>query len=156
MRTRARCSRLLSGLLALAAAGCVTAPAGPPEIVLDRTACRRCSMLVSEPAFAAAALPAGEREARVYDDAGCLFAALAEEPGGGAAARLWFQDADGSGWVEAAEAVLVAVPGGVTPMGSGVVAFRDGAAARRFAAARGGEVVELAAARERFAGGRPG
>jgi nitrous oxide reductase accessory protein NosL len=41
-------------------------------------------------------------------------------------------------------------------MGSGVVAFRDGAAARRFAAKRGGEVIELAAARQRFADGRPG
>ena len=145
-----------AGLLALVVAGCVRAPVGPPEIVLDRTACRRCSMLVSEAASAAAALPAGAAEAWVFDDAGCLFAALAEEPGGGEAARVWLQDAEGGGWIDAAGAVLVAVPGGLTPLGSGIVAFRDAAAARRFAAERGGEVLGLAAARDRFAaeGGR--
>lgn len=138
-----------AGLLALVA-GCTSGPVGPPEIVVDRTACHRCSMLVSEPAFAAAALPAGAESARVFDDAACLFAWTAEEPGA-AEARMWFQDALGGGWLEAAEAVLAVVPGGLTPMGSGVVAFRDGAAAREFADARGGEMASLAALRARFA-----
>jgi copper chaperone NosL len=140
-----------AGLLALVA-GCTAGPAGPPEIVVDRTACHRCSMLVSEPAFAAAALPAGATAARVFDDAACLFAWAAEEPGGGEA-RVWFQDTLGGGWLEAADAVLAVVPGGLTPMGSGVVAFRDGAEARRFAEMRGGEVASLAALRTRFAPG---
>lgn len=138
-----------AGLLALVA-GCTTGPVGPPEIVIDRTACHRCSMLVSEPAFAAAALPAGAEAAWVFDDAACLFAWAAEEPAGGEA-RVWFQDTLGGGWLETADAVLAVVPGGLTPMGSGVVAFRDGAAARRFAGERGGEVVSFNTLRTRFA-----
>ena len=40
--------------LAIWMAACATRADGPPEIVVDRTACSHCGMLISEPASAAA------------------------------------------------------------------------------------------------------
>lgn len=133
--------RRLAGA-ALVAAACA-GPAGPPEIVVDRTACARCSMLISEPRFAAAQQPP-DAPARVYDDAACLLADLADDRPAGVPERLWFRDAEGSGWLAGPAAVLVRRPDRRSPMGSGVVAFRDRPAATRAIAAGGGEIVTLA------------
>lgn len=133
----------------LVAVSCSAPPAGPPEIVLDRTVCDRCSMLVSEPGFAAAFLVPGADSVRVFDDAACLFAALAEEPQAGQV-RLWFQDAAGGGWMEAPQAVFVRTSRSATPMGSGVFAFREAADAHRFARQQDAEILSFAALRERL------
>ena len=141
---------VLIALAALLAGSCTAAPDGPPEIVLDRTVCDRCSMLVSEPGFAAAFLVPGADGPRVFDDAACLFAALAEEPEPGRV-RVWFQDAHGGGWMEAPQAVFVQTSRSTTPMGSGLLAFREAAAAHRVARNRDGEILSFAALRERLA-----
>ena len=116
---------------ALLAGACSSAPAGPPEVHWGIDECTHCHMIVGEARYAAAARgPAGE-EAR-FDDAGCLLRWRAE---GHEAWQAWVHDADGEGWLAAAEAVYLHAPGRATPMGSGLTAHRDAAAAAAVAGA---------------------
>jgi hypothetical protein len=89
-------------------------------------------MLVSETTFAAAfAAPAGE--ARVFDDIGCLVAAVKKEANP-AALRFWFHDAPSGDWIEGTAATFVRSERFRTPMSGGLLAYRDPAAAIRSAA----------------------
>ena len=143
--------RKLSVVFVALAAACSAAAAGPPEIVIDRTACSHCSMLISEPRYAAAYQVSGA-EARVFDDIGCLLDAVRGERGD---VRFWFHDAGDGEWIDGSEATFVASPEIRTPMGGGIIAFRDGAAADRAAAAQRGERVRsFDALRARSGGGR--
>lgn len=126
---------VFAGLLA---AGCGVQAGGPPQIVVDRTACSHCGMLISEPLYAAA-YQAPEADGRVFDDIGCLLEAARAEPGGGL--RFWFHDAAAGGWMEGTAAVFVASPAIRTPMGGGVIAYRDPAAAELAAERHRGEIV---------------
>ena len=137
---------LAAGLVA----ACVGRAEGPPELVVDRTACSHCGMLVSEPTYAAAFRAPGTA-GRVFDDIGCLLAAARQNPD--ATARFWFHDATHGGWIEGTEAVFMTAPGLRTPMGGGIVAYRDAKDAEKAAASRGGTVVpSLAALRQRNGG----
>jgi copper chaperone NosL len=122
---------------------CGVAADGPPAIEVDRTACSHCGMLVSEPVYAAA-YRAPRSASRVFDDIGCLLEAARKEPEA-EALRFWFHDAAGGGWIPGAEAVLVRSPELRTPMGGGLVAYRERAAAERLAAERHGRVESLPA-----------
>ena len=125
----------LTALMAVSACG--AKPSGPPAIEVDRTACSHCGMLISEPLYAAAYRVAGA-DARVFDDIGCLRkAALAESR----PLTFWFHDADDRAWIDGTAAVFVASPEIRTPMGGGLLAYRDRAAAERAAAARRGRVI---------------
>ena len=110
---------------ALASVACGVRAAGPPDIEVDRTACAHCRMLVSEPRFAAASR-AGDADARVFDDIGCLLASTA---GASGPMQYWFQDAAGGGWIDGADAIFVRAATQRTPMSGGIVAFRSAAAA---------------------------
>lgn len=117
-------------LIALLLAACAGAD-GPPTVALDRTACAHCGMLVSDLRYAAALRLRPGEEARVFDDIGCM---LQEWPrtGDGATAAAWAMDVDGT-WIDAREATFVR--GAIrTPMGGGIVAFRDPQAAAEYAA----------------------
>ena len=142
-------------LLGLAAsAACGVRADGPPEIQVDRTACSRCGMLVSEPAYAAAYRTPGS-DARVFDDIGCLLEAARRESTAGPI-RFWFQDAAslqddpraargrprGENWIDGETAVFVASPALRTPMGGGLIAYHDRTAAREAAARHRGRVVD--------------
>jgi copper chaperone NosL len=110
---------------------------GPPEIVVDRTACSHCGMLISEPLYAAAYEAPGA-EARVFDDIECLRqAARAEDT----PLTFWFHDADDKRWIDGAAAVFVASPEIRSPMGGGLIAYRDRAAADRAAEQHKGRVI---------------
>lgn len=139
--TRALTGHALMLLLASAVAGCGGPAAGPPELIVDRTACADCSMLISTPEVAAAYRIAG-RQAAAFDDTACLLAALAGEPTREGLV-VWFQDAEGSGWVESAAATVVRTDRSLTPMGSGILAFRDPEAAEAAVHLRGGQLVTL-------------
>src|SRR5262249_52228304 len=87
---------------------------------------------------------AGERRGKdgalhKYDDVGCLLLSLwaAHEE----TTQVWVEDHAGSGFVSLMEATLVR--GGETPMGYGIVAFRDAAQGARFASQTGGQVTSL-------------
>lgn len=111
---------------------------GPEPIAWGRDTCATCRMHLSQPGFA------GEMRDRhgtlgKYDDVGCLVGAIvkahAEVP------EAWVEDHAGGGFVPLLAAHLVRGADVRTPMGHGIVAFADGAAAREFAAAHGGTVV---------------
>lgn len=116
---------------------CAARAGGPPEIVVDRTACSHCGMLISELIYAAAS-QVPDAEARVFDDIGCLLSTM---EAGQAAPRVWVQDAEGGGWIEGDAATFVTSPKIRTPMGGGTLAFRSADAAARAAAGVGGDVV---------------
>ncbi len=126
---------ILAVIAAAALVSCDSAPlAGPPDLRLGRAECAECGMIVGEDRCAAAMLieREGTRERLIYDDIGCM---LDDERGdlGGAVIERWVHDYGTRAWIRAETAVfLVAPPGAVrTPMGSGLVAFADLAAAER-------------------------
>lgn len=119
------------------AAACGSAPDGPPEIVVDRTACSHCTMLVSERRYAAAYQAPGS-EAKVFDDIACLLQAAQKESTSGL--RYWFHDGTDGKWIDG-DPVFVVSPEFRTPMGGGILAYRDGAAAEQAAGKYNGRVV---------------
>ena len=123
--------------IALLGAACAVRAGGPPEIVVDRDACSHCGMLISEPIYAAAYRPAGAA-ARVFDDIGCLRNAARTEAG---PLTYWFRDADDGGWLDGPRASFVSSPEVRTPMGGGLIAYRDRHAAERSAARLHGRVI---------------
>jgi copper chaperone NosL len=125
---------------ALLVTACSADVTGPPEIVVDQTACSHCGMYVSEPAYAAAYRAHG-KEARVFDDIGCLLDALRQETA--TTIDVWVQDAAGGGWLDAGDAVFLRSPNVRTPMNGGVLAYAGGAAAEKAAAAQRGEVMSF-------------
>jgi len=129
--------RLLGVVLAATVAGCGVAAQAAPEIVIDRTACSHCRMLISEPVYAAAYQAPGA-DARVFDDIGCLRDAARTETAG---LRIWVHDASDGRWMNGFEAVLVSGPSIRTPMGGGMLAYRDPAAADRAASRHNGRVI---------------
>jgi copper chaperone NosL len=127
---------VLAGAL-LVSGACGVQAGGPPAIVVDRTACSRCRMLISEPLYAAAFQAPGD-VAEVFDDIECLRdAARTKAPG----LRFWFHDADDRTWIDGAEAVFVTAPEIRAPMGGRVIAFRDAGAAERAALKHHGRIV---------------
>jgi copper chaperone NosL len=129
------------GAVMLIAGGCGVNADGPPAIELDRSACSHCGMLISEPLYAAAYRTSGG-DTRVFDDIGCLRNAARAET---ATLRYWFHDANDRGWVDGGGATFVASAEIRSPMGGGVLAYRDPGAAERSAAARHGRVIRSVA-----------
>jgi copper chaperone NosL len=97
-------------------------------------------MLISEPAYAAAYRAPGV-DPRVFDDIGCLLEAARKEPAK-SSLTFWFHDVATSVWIGGQDAVFVASPGLRTPMGGGVIAYRDRTAAREGAVRHSGSVIE--------------
>lgn len=123
-------------------AACHSRPPGPPEIAVDRTACSHCGMFVSEPIYAAAYHVEGS-EPKVFDDIACLREGMRRDSlsAGASGVRMWFQDGNGGGWIESGDPVLVSSPMFRTPMGGGIIAFRDAADAEQAARRHTGQVV---------------
>lgn len=133
--------RAMAAATLVVSVACGTATDGPPHIEVDRTACARCGMLVSEPVYAAA-YRRGDGEARVFDDIGCLLSATRAESDR-ANLRFWFHDAAAAPdavWFDASEAVLVRSAHLRTPMDGGYVAYRGQEAARHAAARHQGRI----------------
>ena len=130
--------RLLLVAVTLLLTACRATVIGPPQIVVDRTACSHCGMFVSEPAYAAAYQAPGN-DPRVFDDIGCLVNAVRQETA--APLTIWLQDAAGSGWIAADDATFVAASRTRTPMNGGILAYAARAAAEKAAAANGGQVM---------------
>lgn len=124
---------------ALVTISCSSTTSGPPEILVDRTACNHCLMLISDPIYAAA-FSGGGRQA-VFDDIGCMLVEVA-----GAAEpqpkMMWVHDYQNGRWLNADEAVFVRSTQISTPMASGIVAVGDRAAAVELAARNDGEIID--------------
>ena len=140
--TRGKLVTILAALAAIPASllllGSSTAATGPEPVRYGREACDRCRMH-----FAARGFAAERRDPKgvlhKYDDIGCMLVAASH----GASGEAWVEDHDGVEFVPLLQAALVAGDGLGTPMNYGVVAFRDPARARAFAAAHGARVVAL-------------
>ena len=132
-------TRLLMVLVVASSVACGVKAEGPPDIQVDRTACSHCGMLISEPVFAAGYRAPGS-EPRVFDDIGCFLEAARKEPRADAL-RFWFHDAASSNWI-GEEAVFVSSTTLRTPMGGGLIAYGDRAAAREGAVRHNGRVID--------------
>ena len=134
--------RLTLVALALLSVSCSATRLGPPEIVVDRTACSHCTMLVSEVAYAAAYEAPGAGP-RIFDDIGCMLEAMRRDGlhTDASGLRVWFHDAEDGKWIEDGSPVFVVSSEIRTPMGGGIVAYRDGARAGQVAAKHQGRVI---------------
>jgi copper chaperone NosL len=135
---------LVGASLALAVVAVVffwpSARSGPEPIEHGRDACAQCRMPLTRPGFA------GEFRNRdgaltKYDDLGCMLRAMlamhAEVP------EAWVEDHETFELVPLLVATLVQSSDADTPMASGLLAFKDPAAAAALVRARGGELVTL-------------
>ena len=131
--------RFAAVLIAMVWSGaCAARAAAPPAIVMDRSACSRCGMLISEQAYAGA-IRQPDGHDRLFDDIGCLVATVREGSLNGA--HYWFHDAADGGWITDAAPVFVFSPQLRTPMGGGIVAYRSAAAAELAAERQRGRIV---------------
>lgn len=120
------------------AVACAARAVAPPTIVMDRSACTKCGMLISERAYAAAIRWPDGRD-QVFDDIGCLVAAVRHTPAPGA--QYWFHDAVSGEWITGASPIFVVSSELRTPMGGGIAAYLDQATAEREAIRVRGRVV---------------
>lgn len=138
--------RIASLVLLLSLVGCPgEAPRAdvPPDMSYGVDPCDRCAMIVSEERFAAAYVtPAGE--VRRFDDLGCLTAFLVERPE--QVAETWVHDQASRAWLRGRQAWF-ARTATITPMGTGLVAVSDEAAAKALVAGARGEALTFDAFR---------
>lgn len=124
--------------------GCADSrPTGPEPVAYGRDTCARCRMHLTQPGLVAE-LRAPDGSIRKYDDIGCMIHDARAAAGERAPASIpegWIEDHAGAGWVPLREATFVRTSSVTTPMGYGILGFKDAAAAARFAKERGGEVV---------------
>lgn len=135
----------LAGAVVLLVARSGEPPEDPVRVAWDRQACARCSMLVSEPSFAAQLHTEGG-EVLFFDDPGCLLLWQARHDA--AVHATWFHHLVEERWIPG-EAVAF-VEASPTPMGYGlgaVDAGTEGALSRQ-------EALERARRRDRHGRGR--
>lgn len=114
--------------------------AGPQPIAYGHDACSSCRMIITRPGFGGETRAPDGRIA-MYDDLGCLLAAARD----GKTGEGWIEDHEGGGFVPMRASHWVKGSAIETPMGHGIVAFRDERAAAAFAAKNKAAVVPLEA-----------
>ena len=119
--------------------GCGGGGPRPVEIVVNEDICSLCRMAVSERRFAAEVVTE-EGRVEVFDDVGCLVDWLGEN-GRPAGAGTFVVDYRTGEWLAAEGAAYVRSPELSTPMGHGIVAFRDWGTAEAARRELGGAVV---------------
>jgi nitrous oxide reductase accessory protein NosL len=144
MRTVTLCLALaLAPAPLLMLSGCAkTEDAGPPEIRFGQDTCQACGMIIEDERYAAAVVTIGAGgvvEKRAFDDVGEMLEFA--PPQGAQEVKRYVRDVTTRQWLEADRATLVKSTQVQTPMGSGIVAYRDPQAARDTAKAHGGTVV---------------
>ncbi|MGH7894389.1 MAG: nitrous oxide reductase accessory protein NosL [Candidatus Binatia bacterium] len=111
---------------------------GPEPLRYGRDTCSHCRMQLTQPGFAAE-MRDHDGALTKYDDVGCLLRAILavhrEVP------EAWVEDHASGGFVPLLDAYLVREEGSSTPMGYGIVAFKEDSAARAHAAAHTGKVL---------------
>jgi nitrous oxide reductase accessory protein NosL len=95
-------------------------------------------MLISERSYAAAMRRADGHD-ELFDDIGCLVAAVRARPADDA--HYWFHDAGDGDWITGVSPVFMVSARLRTPMGGGIAAYRDRAEAEREAARHAGRVI---------------
>lgn len=133
--------RTLLICLSLVAAGCGNRPPRPVEIEAFDI-CAQCKMAISEKRYAAERA-GGDGNVIKFDNIGCMLRYVAGHGLKDKAAAWFVMDSEGKEWLDARQAFLVksaSIPG---PMGSGVLAVKDRAAADGLAKRFAGEVLRF-------------
>ncbi len=105
------------------------ARSGNPTVRYGESTCARCSMVISDPRYAAAWRDESGREA-LFDDIGCMAHQEHDENPRGAA--YFVHDNNSEAWVYALQATyLVDTMQFVTPMAYGIAAFESRTAAEQ-------------------------
>lgn len=133
-------------LTPLALTGCGGEPADtarPPEINYDRDTCDRCGMIISDDRYASG-LVAADGSADLFDDIGEMLKSVRET--GLGTDRAWVHDWLSREWIDATTAIYVRAAPELTPMGTGIVAFKQRQDAEAFAAERDGQLLTWAEA----------
>ena len=133
------CAALL--LSALWLADCGKPKFEPVEIAAEDT-CAFCKMAISEKQYAAEFL---NRDGDVFkfDDIGCMANYIVEKKAWDSIAAYYVVDFDSKQWLKPEEASFVASPNFHTPMGGGMVAFKDRSRAEAAAAADQGRLISF-------------
>ena len=131
-------------LIALWLAGCGKPKFEPVEIAAEDM-CAFCKMAISEKQYAAEFL---NRDGDVfkYDEIGCMASYVAEKKVGDSVAAFYVVDFHSKRWLKAEEADFIISPNFHTPMGGGMVAFKDRSRAEAAAAANQGRLISFAEA----------
>jgi copper chaperone NosL len=103
----------------------------PPTVRFGEEACAHCRMIISDERFAAARV-AADGGALKFDDFGCLLEQEANDAP--PAAAYWVHNFRGHEWLNARDAIFVATPNVVSPMGHGLAAVPTVQEARELAA----------------------
>jgi copper chaperone NosL len=121
---------------------------GPPSVALGRDQCAACGMLINEDRCSSAVLieRGGRDEYAHFDDIGCMLDYEHEQGSGLMVRERYLHDYSDRAWITHAQAVFIftdpdKLP---TPMGSGIVAFRDQDRARKALEVHGGELMDYA------------
>ncbi len=132
---------LLVAALLAACAPASTEPQ-PPEIIIGQTLCDSCGMIISEAKYAAATIMVNG-ETRKFDDISEMIKYhMMDHPE--AQVKIWFvHDYYSKEWLRGETAFYVQSEKLKTPMGGGVAAFKDQAAAKKLAAELGGKFYNL-------------
>lgn len=128
--------------LALGAGLVACGAAGPVALRWGEASCRHCHMTLADQRFGAEVVTTRGR-ALPFDDAGCAANHLASgETPATEVSSVWVVDYTRPGTLISADsAVFVRSSAFLTPMGSGVVATPDSAAARALASAHAGTLL---------------
>lgn len=140
-----RCAAIALMLMLLLAA-CNNEPTWPQpaDIRYGETICAECGMIISQPKYAASfayAESEGRYKSLAFDDIGDMIVYMRKHPEL-APVGIWVHDYETEEWIEAQSATYVKSDAIRSPMGSGVAAFVDPAAAERFAADMNGVVLD--------------
>lgn len=123
--------------------GCAAQETGPqpPAIVYGQDACDECGMLIDDAHFATATLDL-KGNAHKFDDIGGMLIYHMDHPESQVKA-YFVHDYNTQSWLRGESAVYVRSPQLKTPMGDGIAAFADRAAAEKFAADMQGTVYKF-------------
>jgi len=135
-------------LIAILLAACAPTSSNepqPPDIAYGQDLCDACGMVIDQPKFAAASV-LKNGETRKFDDIGDMIAYHMDHPDQQVAA-YFVHDYRTEKWVRAEKAFFIVDERIQSPMGHGLVAFGDQAAADEFAATLGATVLTFDEAR---------
>jgi copper chaperone NosL len=112
----------------------------PVRVYYGEDTCDLCKMIINEEEFSAQAILEGGDAAK-FDDIGCAMHYLKANPQSKVIA-IFVKDYGTKEWIRGEGAYYVVTKNIKTPMGYGIVAFRERAPAERLAEEKDGRVVE--------------
>ncbi len=131
-------------MVVLAACGGGPGTPEPAKIRFGETICTECGMIISQPKYASSfayAESEGRFKSLPFDDIGDMLSYMRAHseltPAG-----IWVHDYNSEEWIEAEGASYVVSTAIMSPMGHGIAAFADKAAAEQLAAETAGAVFD--------------